>query len=226
MSESMESLERRISQLRTAVREAVLAGDRERASALRRELRQAEQYWDDALAHAQQAAAEDRRDAVHDSIPAEGRVRTSIRLRRRALIERLCQARDQLATVGQHGRVAHQRVDHQKACQPTLAVRERQQRIQGGAHTIHPTLLAAVGEQHARAYPRAEAVEHAHQQLVGVGEQARERRRSNARPRADQLHVQLSDAPLAQQRFGLTPELTLGARRQRMRAAVNGQARP
>jgi len=57
VTESVESLERRISQVRTAVREAVLAGDKERASALRRELRQAEQDWDDALAHAQHEEA-------------------------------------------------------------------------------------------------------------------------------------------------------------------------
>ncbi len=57
MSESVESLERRIGQLRTAVREAVLAGDREHASALRRDLRQAEQHWEDALADAQNTSA-------------------------------------------------------------------------------------------------------------------------------------------------------------------------
>jgi len=67
MSESMESLERRISQLRTAVREAVLAGDRERASALRRELRQAEQDWDDALARAQEAGAGDHEEVGRDA---------------------------------------------------------------------------------------------------------------------------------------------------------------
>jgi hypothetical protein len=50
VTESVESQERRISRLRTAVREAVLAGDRERANALRRDLRQAEQDWEDALA--------------------------------------------------------------------------------------------------------------------------------------------------------------------------------
>jgi hypothetical protein len=57
VTESVESLERRIGVLRTAVREAVLAGDRERASALRRDLRQAEQAWEDALAHAEDARA-------------------------------------------------------------------------------------------------------------------------------------------------------------------------
>ena len=58
--ESVEELERRISELRTAVREAVMAGDRERASVLRRELRLAEQRWEDALAQAQEAGGEGR----------------------------------------------------------------------------------------------------------------------------------------------------------------------
>jgi hypothetical protein len=53
VTESVESLERRITRLRTAVREAVLADDRERAGALRRDLRQAEQHWEDALASAE-----------------------------------------------------------------------------------------------------------------------------------------------------------------------------
>jgi hypothetical protein len=69
VTEPVESLERRIAQLRTAVREAVLTGDTERASALRRELRQAEQHWEDALAQAQDASAEDRESAAR---PAPG----------------------------------------------------------------------------------------------------------------------------------------------------------
>jgi hypothetical protein len=60
VTESLESLERRISQLRIAVREAVLVGHRDRAGALRRELRQAEQAWEDALAQAQDDGGEDR----------------------------------------------------------------------------------------------------------------------------------------------------------------------
>jgi hypothetical protein len=48
----VEVLERRIGRLRIAVREAVLAGDARRASALRRELRRAEEDWEDALAQA------------------------------------------------------------------------------------------------------------------------------------------------------------------------------
>ena len=55
MDQSVEALERRIERLRVAVREAVLAGYREHARALRAELGQAERAWDDAL---EQAAAE------------------------------------------------------------------------------------------------------------------------------------------------------------------------
>jgi hypothetical protein len=56
MTDSVQSLERRIARLRTAVREAVLAGNRDRASALRRDLREAEQAWDAALAAAEAEA--------------------------------------------------------------------------------------------------------------------------------------------------------------------------
>ena len=55
MDESVEALERRIERLRVAVREAVLAGDREHAGALRAELGLAERAWDEAL---EQAAAQ------------------------------------------------------------------------------------------------------------------------------------------------------------------------
>jgi hypothetical protein len=55
VSEAVEILERRIDRLRVAVREAVLAGERERGSALRRELRQAEDEWEDALARAEES---------------------------------------------------------------------------------------------------------------------------------------------------------------------------
>jgi hypothetical protein len=48
--ESAEALERRIDELRAAVRHAVVAGDRSRASALRADLRQAERAWDAAVA--------------------------------------------------------------------------------------------------------------------------------------------------------------------------------
>ena len=49
MAEPIESLERRIESLRTAVRKAAASGDRGRAGALRAELRQAEKAWDEAL---------------------------------------------------------------------------------------------------------------------------------------------------------------------------------
>jgi hypothetical protein len=49
MTEAAEALERRIEELRTAVRQAVSAGDTERARALRLELRRAENEWDRAL---------------------------------------------------------------------------------------------------------------------------------------------------------------------------------
>jgi hypothetical protein len=65
VTESVEELEGRIARIRVAVREAVLAGDRQRASALRHELRQAEQRWDDALAQAQEAGGEGRGGAAH-----------------------------------------------------------------------------------------------------------------------------------------------------------------
>jgi hypothetical protein len=49
VAEPIEVLERRIDQLRVAVREAVLAGDRTRAKTLRAELRQAEQSWEEVV---------------------------------------------------------------------------------------------------------------------------------------------------------------------------------
>lgn len=57
MSKPAEELEHRISQLRAAIRQATQRGDREHANALRRELRQAERDWDDAIA-AEEAAAD------------------------------------------------------------------------------------------------------------------------------------------------------------------------
>jgi hypothetical protein len=68
VTEPVESLESRISQLLTAVREAVLAGDREHASALRHQLRQAEQAWEDALARAQ----DNRSESLRDTASAQG----------------------------------------------------------------------------------------------------------------------------------------------------------
>jgi hypothetical protein len=53
VTEAAEEIEHRIDRLRVAVRQAVLAGDKERAAALRRELKQAEQDWEDVLADAE-----------------------------------------------------------------------------------------------------------------------------------------------------------------------------
>lgn len=49
MAETIQALERRIDELRVAVREAVLAGDAARASARRADLKRAEQAWEDSL---------------------------------------------------------------------------------------------------------------------------------------------------------------------------------
>jgi hypothetical protein len=56
VAETIEALERRIDELRIAVREAVLAGDPALASARRAELKRAEQAWEDALAAATDTA--------------------------------------------------------------------------------------------------------------------------------------------------------------------------
>jgi hypothetical protein len=57
VAETIEALERRIDELRVAVREAVLAGDPALASARRGALKRAEQSWEDALAAATVPAA-------------------------------------------------------------------------------------------------------------------------------------------------------------------------
>jgi hypothetical protein len=57
VAETIEALERRIDELRVAVREAVLAGDPAVASARRAELKRAEQAWEDELAAAAGPAA-------------------------------------------------------------------------------------------------------------------------------------------------------------------------
>ena len=73
MSESAEVLERRIGGLRVAVREAVLAGDRELARTLRADLKHAEQDWEDALVKAKGAQAADALQepgsAIQRSVP-------------------------------------------------------------------------------------------------------------------------------------------------------------
>lgn len=60
MAETIEALERRIDELRVAVREAVLAGDPALGSARRAELKRAEQAWEDALTARAPAAGESR----------------------------------------------------------------------------------------------------------------------------------------------------------------------
>jgi hypothetical protein len=55
VAETIETLERRIDELRVKVREAMLSGDRSLASARRARLKQAEQEWEDALAEAASA---------------------------------------------------------------------------------------------------------------------------------------------------------------------------
>jgi hypothetical protein len=73
VTEAVEELERRISQLRTAVREAVLASEGERAGTLRRELRQAEQDWEEALTSAQEASVRaHENDHGQGAAPASG----------------------------------------------------------------------------------------------------------------------------------------------------------
>jgi hypothetical protein len=56
VTETVEALERRIGQLRVALREAVLASEHTRVTTLRGELRQAEGDWEDALAEVQTQA--------------------------------------------------------------------------------------------------------------------------------------------------------------------------
>ena len=67
MTEPIEVLERRIDRLRGAVREAVLAGDKARASTLRADLKRTEQSWEAALA---QAELGPRADSQPASAPA------------------------------------------------------------------------------------------------------------------------------------------------------------
>jgi hypothetical protein len=57
---AIEALERRIDQLRGALRRAAGTGDRARARALRAELRQAEHAWDDAVTDLEHRATEHR----------------------------------------------------------------------------------------------------------------------------------------------------------------------
>ena len=71
VAESVEALERQISQLRVAVREAVLTGDKTRAKALRADLKRAEQDWERALAAAEGAANTDSAGNTDNASEAE-----------------------------------------------------------------------------------------------------------------------------------------------------------
>jgi hypothetical protein len=77
----VQGLERQIGQLRAAVREAVLGGNRDRARALRAELKAAENAWDDALDEAAEAAitqqaAGTTKQAENPAKPAESQSRS------------------------------------------------------------------------------------------------------------------------------------------------------
>ena len=72
MTEAVEELERHISELRAAVRAAVMARDTQRAGSLRRELRQAEQDWEDALTEVQQAGRGDHESPAEPAESAAG----------------------------------------------------------------------------------------------------------------------------------------------------------
>ncbi|MEV4411017.1 hypothetical protein [Catellatospora sp. NPDC049609] len=69
MTEAAEALERRIDELRTAVRQAVSAGDTERARALRAELRRVENEWDLALDDIAEQQAEKAAAPARPSAP-------------------------------------------------------------------------------------------------------------------------------------------------------------
>lgn len=76
-AETVEALERRIGQLRVAVREAVLAGDKARAKTLRAELKRAEQAWEDVLAEAEDAGITQSAQSPHSRQSAGNAGRTA-----------------------------------------------------------------------------------------------------------------------------------------------------
>jgi hypothetical protein len=82
--EDMERTERRIEQLRVAVRQAVLSGDQIRAQGLRAELRAAERTWDEALARLQEqspvVAAEQPPRTAGSLVPAREEVHQVLEL--------------------------------------------------------------------------------------------------------------------------------------------------
>jgi hypothetical protein len=78
MDESVEVQERRIEQLRVAVRKAVVAGDREGARVLRVDLRRAEHAWEEALAQVEDSSSEEGAEpAASAPSGASGQLETS-----------------------------------------------------------------------------------------------------------------------------------------------------
>ena len=73
MADTIEALERRIDELRVAVRQAVLAGDPALASARRAELRRAEQAWDEALAAAAPRSASTQEALAPEALAQQAR---------------------------------------------------------------------------------------------------------------------------------------------------------
>ena len=73
MADEMAALERRMSELRGEVREAVLGGETELAAARRAELRRVERQWDDTLAAQASASAPGARTANSSSAPVARR---------------------------------------------------------------------------------------------------------------------------------------------------------
>ncbi|MGH3165468.1 MAG: hypothetical protein ACRDN0_06185 [Trebonia sp.] len=99
MTETVEALERRIDQLRVAVREAVMASEQTRARKLRAELRRAEDAWEDALAEATPEvtpattpppAATHETHATHETQDRQSRTSPSVPLL--PLREQVCEA--------------------------------------------------------------------------------------------------------------------------------------
>src|SRR5580693_9228694 len=70
VAETIETLERRIDELRVAVREAVLAGERALAAQRRSALKSAERSWEDALDQAAAAQAGPSAQAVQAGLAA------------------------------------------------------------------------------------------------------------------------------------------------------------
>jgi hypothetical protein len=71
MDEHVEVLEQRIERLRVAVREAVMAADREGTRTLRADLRRAEHDWEEALAQLEASASDEGVEADDSADPGE-----------------------------------------------------------------------------------------------------------------------------------------------------------